>query len=113
MNFLFGSIARDKRILKLKMYQILCSKKENRKILKYSEPKNEDDKKIFYFLLSSQYKFLYKQYYNNNRKFEIDGKNITMFKFPILKEIIKERKKKFYDNDTQKIKNFEKACKSV
>ena len=113
LNFLFGSIARDKKILKLKMYQIFCYEKENRKIIKNSEPKNEDDEKIFYFLLSSQYKFLYRQYYSNNRTFKIDGKNITILKFPILKEITKERKKKFYNNDTQKIKNFEEACKSV
>lgn len=39
------------------MYQIWCYEKENRKIIKYSEPKNEDDKNKFYFLLSNQYDF--------------------------------------------------------
>ena len=113
LNQLFGGIEQNKKILRWKMYQIFCFSKKNRKILRDCEPSNEKDKKIFYFILTRRYKFLFNYYYLNKKDF--DGKIDKIENFPILNEIIEERKNKIYkkENEEQKVNNFKDASKSV
>ena len=97
------------------MYQIFCISKKNRKIIKDCEPSNERDRKLFYFLLSRSYKFLFCKYYKDEKNFNIEGNDEKIDNFPTLNEIIEERKNKFYkkENEEQKINNFKEASKSV
>ena len=113
LNQLFGGIEQNKKILRWKMYQIFCFSKKNRKILRDCEPSNEKDKEIFYFILTRRYKFLFNYYYLNKKDF--DGKIDKIENFPILNEIIEERKNKIYkkENEEQKVNNFKDASKSV
>ena len=113
LNQLFGGIEQNKKILRWKMYQIFCFSKKNRKILRDCEPTNEKDKEIFYFILTRRYKFLFKYYYLNKKDF--DGKFDKIDNFPILNEIIEERKNKIYkkENEEQKVNNFKDASKSI
>ena len=115
LNDLFGGIEQNKKILRWKMYQIFSYSKINRKKLRDCEPSNEADKKIFYFILTRRYKFIFKNYYLNDKNFVIDGKNEIVENFPILDGIIEERRNKFYkgDNKEQKVNNFKEASKSV
>ena len=115
LNFLFGSVEQNKKILTWKMYQIFCISKKNRKIIKDCEPSNERDRKLFYFLLSRSYKFLFCKYYKDEKNFNIEGNDEKIDNFPTLNEIIEERKNKFYkkENEEQKINNFKEASKSV
>lgn len=115
LNDLLGSVVQNKIILNWKIYQIFCSSKKNRIKLRDIEPSNEKDKKIFYFLLTRKYKFLFRNYYKKNKSFVINGENIIIEKFPILKEILEEREKKLNKkgNIKQKINNFIQASKSA
>ena len=115
LNALFGGVEQNKKVLNWKMYQIFCYSKINRIKLRDLEPSNKKDKKIFYFLLTRKYKFLFRNYYKNKKSFIINGENEIIENFPILNKILDEREKNIYkkENKEQKINIFKQASKSV
>ena len=115
LNALFGGVEQNKKVLNWKMYQIFCYSKINRIKLRDLEPSNKKDKKIYYFLLTRKYKFLFRNYYKNKKSFIINGENEIIENFPILNKILDEREKNIYkkENKEQKINIFKQASKSV
>ena len=99
LNDVFGTnYEQNKATLDLKIYEILCLNKDN--IKKLEEVKlNPEEEKIFNYLLTRTYEFIYENYLNNNRIFKI-GKNLVEIKeLKTFNDIINKRR-----NKTKKIK---------
>ena len=91
LDEIFGFNYRQNRAaLNLKIYEILCFKLDNKIILENSKP-NKEDEKIFLYLLTRTYEFIYENYINNNRIFKIGEDFIEIKEFKIFDDIIKER----------------------
>ena len=91
LDKIFGfSYRQNKAALKLKIYEILCFKLENRNILENAKPKKKDEK-IYLYLLTRTYEFIYENYINNNRIFKIGEDDIEIKEFKIFNDIIEER----------------------
>lgn len=91
LDEIFGFNYRQNRAaLNLKIYEILCFKLDNKIILENAKP-NKEDEKIFLYLLTRTYEFIYENYINNNRIFKIGGDYIEIKEFKIFDDIIKER----------------------
>jgi hypothetical protein len=91
LNDVFGTnYEQNKATLDLKIYEILCLNKDN--IKKLEEVKlNPEEEKIFNYLLTRTYEFIYENYLNNNRIFKI-GKDIVEIKeFKTFNDIINKR----------------------
>ena len=94
LNDVFGTnYEQNKATLDLKIYEILCLNKDN--IKKLEEVKlNPEEEKIFNYLLTRTYEFIYENYLNNNRIFKI-GKNLVEIKeFKTFNDIINKRRNK-------------------
>ena len=87
----FGGVKRNKKVIYLKLYQIICydEKGENKSILKKAKPKNKN-KKIFKYLLSREYIFLLKKYNEEEPKFEIDGKEENIPGFETIDRVLEK-----------------------
>ena len=91
LDEIFGFNYRQNRAaLNLKIYEILCFKLDNKIILENAKP-NKEDEKIFLYLLTRTYEFIYENYINNNRIFKIGADYIEIKEFKIFDDIIKER----------------------
>jgi hypothetical protein len=91
LDEIFGFNYRQNRAaLNLKIYEILCFKLDNKIILENAKP-NKEDEKIFLYLLTRTYEFIYENYINNNRIFKIGEDYIEIKEFKIFDDIIKER----------------------
>lgn len=91
LDEIFGFNYRQNRAaLNLKIYEILCFKLDNKIILENAKP-NKENEKIFLYLLTRTYEFIYENYINNNRIFKIGGDYIEIKEFKIFDDIIKER----------------------
>ena len=91
LDEIFGFNYRQNRAaLNLKIYEILCFKLDNKIILENAKP-NKENEKIFLYLLTRTYEFIYENYINNNRIFKIGGDYIEIQEFKIFDDIIKER----------------------
>ena len=90
LNLVFGGVKRNKIILHLKLYQIICFDKEgkNKSILENAKPKNE---KLFKYILSRKYKFLMQKYNEINPKFIIDGERKTIKGFKTIDEVLEHK----------------------
>ena len=90
LNLVFGGVKRNKIILHLKLYQIICFDKEgkNKSILENAKPKNE---KLFKYILSRKYKFLIQKYNEINPKFIIDGERKTIKGFKTIDEVLEHK----------------------
>ena len=90
LNLVFGGVKRNKIILHLKLYQIICFDKEgkNKSILENAKPKNE---KLFKYILSRKYKFLMQKYNEINPKFIIDGERKTIQGFKTIDEVLENK----------------------
>ena len=90
LNLVFGGVKRNKIILHLKLYQIICFDKEgkNKSILENAKPKNE---KLFKYILSRKYKFLMQKYNEINPKFIIDGERKTIQGFKTIDEVLEHK----------------------
>ena len=90
LNLVFGGVKRNKIILHLKLYQIICFDKEgkNKSILENAKPKNE---KLFKYILSREYKFLMQKYNKINPKFIIDGERKTIKGFKTIDEVLEHK----------------------
>ena len=93
LNLVFGGVKRNKIILHLKLYQIICFDKEgkNKSILENAKPKNE---KLFKYILSRKYKFLMQKYNEINPKFIIDGERKTIQGFKTIDEVLENKYRK-------------------
>ena len=91
LDEIFGFNYRQNRAaLNLKIYEILCFKLDNKIILENAKP-NKEDEKIFLYLLTRTYEFIYENYINNNRIFKIGEDYIEIKEFKIFEDIIRER----------------------
>ena len=100
LDEIFGfNYRQNKFAFKLKMYEILCFKLENKIILENAKP-NKEDEKIFNFLLTRTHEFIYENYINNNRLFQIGEEFIEIEEFKTFNDIIEERR-----NETKNGKN--------
>ena len=83
----FGEVKTCKKAVELKLYQIICfdKKGKNESILKNANPK---DKKLFKYLLSRKYKFLFRKYNQKNPTFYIDGEKQTIPGFKHIDEVL-------------------------
>ena len=90
LNLVFGGVKRNKIILHLKLYQIICFDKEgkNKSILENAKPKNA---KLFKYILSRKYKFLMQKYNEINPKFIIDGERKTIQGFKTIDEVLEHK----------------------
>ena len=93
LNKVFGGVKRNKRVIHLKLYQLICydEKGYNKSNLMKKKPKNE---KLFKYLLSREYIFLLRKYNEKNPKFIIDGKDENIQDFPNINEVLKNIYKK-------------------
>ena len=101
LNLVFGGVKRNKIILHLKLYQIICFDKEgkNKSILEKAKPKNE---KLFKYILSREYKFLMEKYNDINPKFIIDGERKTIQGFKTIDEVLENKYRKKRANIREK-----------
>ena len=101
LNLVFGGVKRNKIILHLKLYQIICFDKEgkNKSILEKAKPKNE---KLFKYILSREYKFLMEKYNDINPKFIIDGERKTIQGFKTIDEVLEHKYRKKRANIREK-----------
>ena len=101
LNLVFGGVKRNKIILHLKLYQIICFDKEgkNKSILENAKPKNE---KLFKYILSRKYKFLIQKYNEINPKFIIDGERKTIQGFKTIDEVLENKYRKKRANIREK-----------
>ena len=106
-----GSYIRNfKRVLNLKIYQILCYYPENAvKLIKFATQKMQKSKKLmFYYFMTRTYEELYKRYISGNIDFPIiPNGTVRICKFMTLKKAIAIKDKK----GNNKIKNIEEFVK--
>ena len=101
LNLVFGGVKRNKIILHLKLYQIICFDKEgkNKSILENAKPKDE---KLFKYILSRKYKFLMQKYNEINPKFIINGERKTIQGFKTIDEVLENKYRKKRANIREK-----------
>ena len=104
----FGGTTQNKESLMGKLYQIICFGENNKKILENAKPENE---KIYNYFLSREYKFLLKKYYDNDKNFNIDGKDVKIEDFKTFEEVKKDSKIKYYSDEN--INKFRSAVSIV
>jgi len=107
-NDILGGVKQNELIKKANLYQILGYNEDFRKILRNAKPKNAE---IFNYFLSRNFGFLFEKYFLNERKFKINGKEESIEEFKTLKDEIKRRREKVYNEDDEntrkeKINNF-------
>ena len=117
-NDFVGGTLQNEILCKSKMYQIFGSNEDYKKILENAEPVKSEDEKKFNYFLTRTFEELFKEYYNNNRNFLIEGKYETIDLFRTFSEEIKRRKEKVYESDDgkkkeEKINNFIEASKLI
>ena len=104
-----GSYIRNfKRVLNLKIYQILCYYPENAvKLIKFAAKKMEKSKKLmFYYFITRTYEELYERYISGNIDFPIiPNGTVRIGKFMTLKKAIALKDKKG-NNKIKNIKEF-------
>ena len=124
LNVVFGGIEQNRLALNSKFYQLLCFDNEiydkknkkgnegeeqeyNKKKLENANPENE---KYFNYFLTREYKYLYSQYYQKKRVFNIEGNYEIIDDFKTFDEVLAYREKKYYKNDSagEKLKKIEK-----
>jgi hypothetical protein len=108
LNKVFGGLKRNKRVIHLKLYQLICydEKGDNKLKLMKKKPKNE---KLFKYLLSREYIFLLRKYNEKNPKFIIDGKDENIQDFPNINEVLKN----IYKNKEVKISEVKKMTSNI
>ena len=108
LNKVFGGLKRNKRVIHLKLYQLICydEKGDNKLKLMKKKPKNE---KLFKYLLSREYIFLLRKYNEKNPKFIIDGKDENIQDFPNINEVLKN----IYKNKEEKISEVKKMTSNI
>jgi hypothetical protein len=111
-NEVLGNYIRHfKRVLNLKIYQILCCRyPENAvKLIKFATQKMQKSKKLmFYYFMTRTYEELYKRYISGNIDFPIlPNGTVRICKFMTLKKAIAIKDK----NGNNKIKNIEEFVK--
>ena len=108
LNKVFGGVKRNKRVIHLKLYQLICydEKGDNKSNLMKKKPKNE---KLFKYLLSREYIFLLRKYNEKNPKFIIDGKDENIQDFPNINEVLKN----IYKNKEEKISEVKKMTSNI
>ena len=106
-----GSYIRNfKRVLNLKIYQILCYYPKNAvKLINFATQKMKESKKLmFYYFMTRTYEELYKRYISGNIDFPIlPNGTVRICKFMTLKKAIAIKDK----NGNNKIKNIEEFVK--
>ena len=106
-----GSYVRNfKRVLNLKIYQILCYYPKNAvKLINFATQKMQESKKLmFYYFMTRTYEELYKRYISGNINFPIiPNGTVRICKFMTLKKAIAIKDK----NGNNKIKNIEEFVK--
>ena len=111
----FGGVKRNKKVIYLKLYQIICcdEKGENKSILKKAKPKNKN-KKIFKYLLSREYIFLLKKYNEEEPKFEIDGKEEKIPGFETIDRVLEKiYNSKQEDTNKEKISEVKNMTSNI
>jgi hypothetical protein len=108
LNKVFGGVQRNRRVIHLKLYQLICydEKGDNKSNLMKKKPKNE---KLFKYLLSREYIFLLRKYNEKNPKFIIDGKDENIQDFPNINEVLKN----IYKNKEEKISEVKKMTSNI
>ena len=103
LKTIIGGVKKNKIILKLTLYQMLCNdkKRKNKEILDNAHP---NDDLLYYYFLTRNYRFLFDHYYECNKLFHINGRNITIDSFPTFDTILEKRIKRFYKNSEKNIK---------
>ena len=117
-NDFVGGTLQNEILCRSKMYQIFAYKDDYKKILENAEPNKPEDEKKFNYFLTRNFEELFKEYYNNNKNFLIEGKYETIDLFRTFREEIKRRKEKVYELDDEKkkeekINNFIEASKLI
>lgn len=108
LRLVIGGIKQNQKVYKTYLiYQILCTDKKdkNKTILENAEPKNERNKKLFYYFLTRTFGFIFQNYYENNKEFNIDGQIEYVHDFITLKKIIQKRIETIYKKYTEERRN--------
>ena len=113
------SIKKNKLLFNYKLYQILCVDKNNQNkniLLKFKE-KNENYKKLYFYLLTRNFKDLFDNYYKNNNRIKMssNGKDMEdIDSFPTFNEALK-KKKQYYKEKVHYKKKYsaEKIDKKI
>ena len=98
LDKVFSSTGRNKEKLNLTLGQLICSPgyEENKEILEKIKPIDEENKKIYKYLLDIKYKFLLDNFFNNKEKeFEINGEKIKVLQFKTIDEVLEEKYSKY------------------
>ena len=114
---LIGGVKKNKLVFKLNLYQMLCCDKDrkNKEILDKAQPKDE---LLYYYFLTRTYRFLFNHYYESNQDFVVNGENKTVSLFPTFEQVLKKRKKKYYNDYKEPlreklIEEFKRVSKDV
>ena len=113
------SIKKNKLLFNYKLYQILCVDKNNQNkniLLKFKEM-NENYKKLYFYLLTRNFKDLFDNYYKNNNRIKMssNGKDMEdIDSFPTFNEALK-KKKQYYKEKVHYKKKYsaEKIDKKI
>ena len=113
------SIKNNKLLFNYKLYQILCVDKNNQNkniLLKFKEM-NENYKKLYFYLLTRNFKDLFDNYYKNNNRIKMssNGKDMEdIDSFPTFNEALK-KKKQYYKEKVHYKKKYsaEKIDKKI
>ena len=118
LDNVFGGTKRNRTIIDLPLYKIICFeleekdekyvKNNNKEILENAKPKGERNKKLFEYLLTRKYKLKLDKYFNNEKNFDIDKETIK--KIPAIDEVLADKFKNKFKNEPlekeKKIKNL-------
>ena len=93
LNNIFGDIERNRKILDLPLYKIICFEgyEMNKEILENAQPTDEKNQKLFDYFLTREYKFLLYKYYNNDNGFSINGELINVSNFKTIDEVLENK----------------------
>ena len=98
LDKVFSSTGKNKEKLNLNLEQLICSPgyENNKKILEKIKPIDEENKKIYEYFLSKQYKFLLENFFNNKKKeFNINEEKIIVSQFKTIDEVLEEKYSKY------------------
>ena len=98
LDKVFSSTGKNKEKLNLNLGQLICSPgyENNKKILEKIKPIDEENKKIYEYFLSKQYKFLLENFFNNKKKeFNINEEKIIVSQFKTIDEVLEEKYSKY------------------
>ena len=104
-------IGQMKKILNLKIYQILCYYPKNiKKIIEASKKiKNKREKRLFYYFMTRTYEELYNRYISGDINFPLfNGGTVRICSFTTLVKEIKKKKKKKNQEKRKGVKNSSK-----